>query len=214
MVGKTGSIVGFELSLNAIAPAGALLESVRNNEFDVQLLCFLDRYYQRRSEAGCRWDAFAIGDDGRRRFVDVVEQMLIDCPGLENRRCDLDRRFGWLEWTLAQACRVDADRELSTWAIYGQDLVTPNARSTQGYPIRLLLPETCGVISIWLDDLDTNDVERVCDVSRMRDDGPYKLSQQTDDAYVREMVVKDFHRVQSFYRQVAETLEAVLVIQD
>ena len=124
--------MGWEIEITAITPHCELLRRVNDNEIDAELLTFVRTYLRLRREQGSRVNTFARGDKDYEIFVDALEQLVINKPGIENRYCDLDRRFDWLKWLLTQSSPPQ-DAQLAEIAIHGESLLTPTARSVQGF---------------------------------------------------------------------------------
>src|SRR5256885_1306507 len=74
-------------------------------------------------------------------------------------KCDLDRRFDWLDWSLKRF----GPAPLAGWAIGGRQQITPDARSSQGFPIWWNAPDICKDISLFLAGVDEARLQSVID---------------------------------------------------
>jgi hypothetical protein len=205
--------MGWEVQLNAIAPDCELLRRINDNELDAELLTFVRIYFRQRREQGRRDETFAYGDKNYEIFVNDLEQLMRDKPGIENRYCDLDRRFDWLKWLLTE-CSFPQDAQLAEIAIRGESHVTPTARSVQGFPICWTSPSTCELIDLWLSELNRPLLESKFDPIRMNCANLYKWQQSGDREDVFESIIEDFNSLQRLYRNVVKNSEAVLVVTD
>ncbi len=205
--------MGWEVELNAIAPDCELLRRIKDNELDSELLTFVRTYFRLRREQGSRVDTFAEGVKDYEIFVDTLEQLVKDKPGIENRYCNLDRRFEWLEWLLTQSSSPQ-NAQLAKIAICGESPVTPTARSVQGFQICWNSSSTCGLIHIWLSKLNRPLLESKFDPIRMNSANIYKWRQSGDPEVAFEWVMEDFNSLQRLYQDVVKNSEAVLVVTD
>jgi hypothetical protein len=205
--------MGWEVELIAISPECKLLQLVNSNELNPELLTFVGYYFRLRREQGSRVDTFARGDRDYETFVDTLEQLVSDHPGVETRHCYLDRRFEWLQWLLTQSSRPQ-DAPLAETAIRGELLVTPNAQSVQGFPIRWTSPATCELIDVWLSEMDRPLLRSQYDPIDMNAASLYKWGQSGDPEDAFEWIIEDFNSLQRFYRDIVANSEAVLVITD
>ncbi len=203
--------MGREVQLNAISPECKLLQLV--NSINPELLTFVGYYFRLRCQQGSRVDTFAHGDRDYETFVDALEQLVSDHPGIETRHCYLDRRFEWLQWLLTQSSRPQ-DAPLAETAIRGELLVTPNARGTQGFPIRWTSPATCELINVWLSEMDRPLLRSRYDPIAMNAANLYKWGQSGDPEDAFEWIIKDFNSLQRFYQDIVANSEAVLVVID
>ncbi|MCU0552358.1 MAG: YfbM family protein [Leptolyngbya sp. Prado105] len=204
--------MGWEVELNAISPECKLLQLVSSNKLDPELLSFVRSYFRLRRKQGSRVDSFISGYKDYEILVDALEQLVSDHPGIETRCCDLDRRFEWLTWLLTQSFSVQ-DAPLAEIAIRGEALVTPTARSVQGFPIRWTSPATCERISIWLSGMNRPLLRSKYDPISMSAAHLYKWH-HNDPEVAFEWMIEDFNSLQRLYRAVVSNSEAVLVVTD
>jgi hypothetical protein len=215
MNGSEEGTMGFEVELNAFPPQCELLERVRAGEISAELIQFVGWYFVKRRTSATRWTGFARGDPERERFVDSLEKILAEHPGIAERSCDLDRRFEWLEWLLVRCVRTEDDRSLAVAAIRGDAQILPGAVSTQGFPIRRTLPDRCVLIHRWLEALTIRDPRAHYNPVAMERDHLYKWSVPPHDPdEVFGQIAEDFAALQRLYREVAACSEAVLVTKD
>jgi hypothetical protein len=150
--------MGFDVTLAALPSQCELLERVRAGEINAEFLRFVGWYFFNRRTSATRRIGFARGDPESERFVDLVEIILAEHPGIAERSCYLKRRFEWLEWLLVRCVRTEADHSLAVAAIRGDGQVLPDAFSTQGFPIRWTLPDRCVLIHHRLESLTIGDL--------------------------------------------------------
>jgi hypothetical protein len=205
--------MGWEVELNAISPQCELLRLINGNKLDPELLTFVPAYFRLRRKRGSRVDSFANGDRGFEILVDALEHLVSDHPGIETRYCNLDRRFDWLQWLLTQSSNIQ-DAPLAEIAIRGEALITPTARSIQGFPIRWTSPATCELIDIWLSEMDDSMLQAKYDPMSMNAAGLYKWLQVSDPEVVFEWIIEDLSSLQRLYRGVVTNSEAILVVTD
>ncbi|MEZ6135546.1 MAG: DUF1877 family protein [Pirellulaceae bacterium] len=205
--------MGWEVELNAFPADCNLLAAVTRGEIDAELLTFVRTYFRMRRKLGCRVNSFAERDPECQVFVDALETIVADHPGIDHRFCDLERRFEWLKWLLQESSHAQ-DATLAATAIGGEAQVTPSARSIQGFPIRWTSPGTCELIHMWLTDLAQKDLRSHYDPDRMRNANLYKWGPPTDTELAFEWIMDDFTSLKSFYCDVAKNSEAVLVVAD
>jgi hypothetical protein len=211
--------MGIEVKLNAFPPQCELLERVRAGEICAQDIQFVWWYFFNRRTSATRWNGFARGDPERERFVDLLEIILAQHPGIAERICDLDKRFQWLEWLLDRCARTEDDRSLAVAAIRGDGQILPGAIAGQGAPICWTLPDRCVLIHRWLESLTTRNLQANYDPVAMERAHLYKwhLYKWPDDADrdgVFGEIAEDFGALQRLYREVAIRSEAVLVVTD
>lgn len=206
--------MGWELELNAIPPQCSLLDLVVRNAIDAELLTFVRLYFRLRRERGARVNEFSHGSADYERFVDALEEMIARHAGIEYRCCDLERRFDWLRWLLVRCARNGEEERIATQAITGEAPISPSARSTQGFEIRMTSPGQCELIHLWLEELVAQDLRRNYDPSTMIRASLYKWGQPTDPEETFGWIHDDFTSLRRFYRDVSVNSEAVLVVTD
>jgi hypothetical protein len=74
--------MGIEVKLSAFPPQCELLERVRAGEICAQDIQFVWWYFFNRRTSATRWNGFARGDPERERFVDLLEMILAQHPGI------------------------------------------------------------------------------------------------------------------------------------
>jgi hypothetical protein len=126
--------MGIEVKLNAFPPQCELLERVRAGEICAQDIQFVWWYFFNRRTSVTRWTGFALGRPEQERFVDLLEIILAQHPGIAERICDLDKRFQWLEWLLVRCVRTEDDRSLAVAAIRGDAQIPPGHDRRTGSP--------------------------------------------------------------------------------
>jgi hypothetical protein len=209
--------MGIEVKLNAFPPQCELLERVRAGEICAEHIQFVWWYFFDRRTSTTRWNDFARGHPDGERFVDLLEIILAQHPGIAERICDLGKRFQWLEWLLVRCARTEDDRSLAVAAIRGDAQILPGAIAGQGAPICWTLPDRCVLIHRWLESLTTRNLRADYDPVAMERDHLYKWHLYKDDAdreAVFGQIAEDFSALQRLYREVAARSEAVLVVTD
>ena len=208
--------MGFEVTLHAIVRDSDLLRAIQRDKINPDNLCHIASYFKNCPSLGA-----LPGPDHLMQcsedylFVDCLESMLASSPGIDQRTCDLDRRFQRLQWVLARIeARSAPEDPLSEWAIYGEKPFTPAACSPQGFPIRWSEPETCVRISQWLSQIDDIAVRLVFDYPSMLAANLYKLFEHHTEHHIFETVTRDLQALQRFYREVAARGEAALILKD
>lgn len=206
--------VGFEVELYAFPPESGLLDRVRAGEVNAELIQCVSTYFPQRRAAGARLARYAQGDAEWERVVDSLEEILAGHPGIMDRFCELGKRSAWLRWLLKRSARTDEERSLAVAAIRGDDQIHPEARATQGVPIRWTLPDRCEWIHLWLSELTPDDLRANFDPAEMERHHLYKWRVPDDPDEVFGWIAEDFASLQRLYREVTPRGEAVLVIED
>lgn len=211
--------MGHDVTLQAVAVPSRLIDSVRDGSVDTELLVFIDYYFEARRERGPRWDNFtketpSTYSPSRRLFAELVEEMLSENPGIDQRCFELHRQYDWLQTTLGFVAKSRGDLDYAQWSVRGEHQISSDARSTQGFPINWNAPETCQMIHLWLDDIDGQEVVAACDVDKLRFLNVYKIMQAADDESVRESVLQNFNALKSFYQLISEAGDGVIVDMD
>ena len=124
-------------------------------------------------------------------------------------KCELDRRFDWLDWSLMRL-RVDPR---SGWAIRGKEPIVPEAQSTQGFPIRWNAPEVCDDISSLLDGIDEATLPAAIDYDSMAAAHLYKI-ENVGQSVLTSAVVEDFKALRTLYAGIARIGLSALVYKD
>jgi hypothetical protein len=124
-------------------------------------------------------------------------------------KCDLDRRFAWLDWGLRQLSSIP----LAEWAICGKEIIAPEAQSVQGFPIRWNAPTVCQDISIFLDCIDTTALQAAVDHDRMVASSLYKI-ESVDKQTLKSAVVEDFQALRWFYSRTSGLGLGALIYKD
>lgn len=206
--------MGWELELNALPSKCTLLESVTNSDIDAEYLSFVRLYFRLRREQQSRINKFPYGEAEYKQFVDALEELVETHPGIENRYCDLDRRFDWIKWLLMRCALDEEEESLAVTAITGQSNVLPSARSTQGFPIRWTPADKCELIHIWLSRITEEDIKSKYEPVLMQYAHLYKWQQRSDADEALGWIVTDFTALKRFYEDVVDHSEAVLVVTD
>lgn len=206
--------MGFEVELYAFPVESGLLDSVRAGEISAELIQSVRSYFPQRRAAGRRLATFAMGDPESERVVNLLEEVLAGHPGIAGRCCRLDRRFAWLGWLLERCARTEEENALAQVAIRGDVQVHPEARATQGVPIRWTLPDRCEWIHLWLSGLTPGNLREHFDPAEMEQHHLYKWCVPDDPDEVFGWIAEDFVSLQRLYREVTARGEAVLVIED
>ena len=206
--------MGFEVELYAFPPASRFLERVRAGDIDQELILFVRLYFPERRASSRRLTKFGTGDSESERVVDLLEEIITAHPGIVDRSCRLDRRSQWLQWLLEQSARTEEERSQAIAAISGDSPIHPEARGTQGIPIRWTLPDRCEWIHRWLSELNPDDLRAHFDPAEMERHHLYKWRVPDDPDEVFGWIAEDFASLQRLYREVTPHGEAVLVIED
>jgi Domain of unknown function (DUF1877) len=208
--------MGFDTTLNAIPPHCALLERIADKQIDAELLIFVRSYFHRRRGRGERDSTFTRGIPEYEKFVDALEAMMVTNPGIENRYCDLERRFDWLKWLLERCAQDEYEQLLAATAIAGTSQILPSAKSTQGFKTMWTLPDDCGLIHLWLDEITVSDLKSKYNPAQMRYEHLYKFSQhsESEDEVIFEWIANDFIKLKKLYGDVVARDEAILVVCD
>lgn len=206
--------MGWEVELNAIPSHCTLLELIYGKAISAELLTFVRTYFRLRRRQGGRVEEFAQGSAEYQQFVDALEEMIASHPGIEQRCCDLDRRYEWLKWLMIQCATNDEEKKIATEAISGEVQIAPDAVSTQGFPIRITSPAKVELIAVWLDELSSARLRRQFDPDKMRKAGLYKWGPPAAPAETFKVIAEDFGALRAFYRQVSAHSESVLIITD
>jgi len=204
--------MGWEVTHHAMHVDSELIESARRDEFNSELLCFVGYYYDIRESV--QRERFSEGCPERQRLVQILEAMREAAPGIDRRRCELDRRFDWLQWTLGHISGPLGFEDGARLAVFGREKVTEASTSTQGFPIMWNDVETTQFIADWLGEIEVQQVIDACDLKMMKRHGLYKLFEKSNEQHIQDSVAGDFTSLRTFYLEVASLSEAVLVIQD
>ncbi len=206
--------MGHELTLQAITVPSLLIDQLRAEEIDPELLVFVDYYFGERRKSGKMWGDFSAGAPERVPFVESLERMLCEDPTIDCRCCHLDRHYSWLHMTLESVAGSDSDGDLATWAVLGQRQISPNATSTQGFQILWNSPETCEIVDAWLAEIEEPNVRAACNIDILRQKNSYKIQQNPDHEFVIETIVKSFRLLKDFYKVVVHYENGVLFDMD
>jgi Domain of unknown function (DUF1877) len=127
-------------------------------------------------------------------------------------RCDLDRRFQWLHWTMEKL----HPGPLAHWSIYGKEQIAPEAVATQGFPINWNAPRTCAEIASLMQRTDVQHLRSAVNFAEMANAHLYKFGNwnSADNEIVRVRIADDFNALRAFYISVADNAQAALVYQD
>ncbi len=124
-------------------------------------------------------------------------------------KCDLDRRFDWLDWSLQQIGSVPH----SSWAIRGKEHIAPAARSVQGFPIRWNPSRVCNEISSVLDGVNQATLRSVIDYDAMAAAHLYKV-ETAERNVLTSVIVEDFRDLHAFYARTSRMGLAALIYKD
>ena len=124
-------------------------------------------------------------------------------------KCDLDRRFDWLDWSLRQLGSAPG----FGWAIRGKEQIVPEAQSIQGFPIRWNASDVCKDISLLLDGIDEAKLQSVIDYDAMAEEHLYKI-ENVDRNLLGSTILEDFQALRAFYAGTARMGLAALVYKD
>lgn len=212
--------MGRELDLIALPTRCSLLEQVEQHVIDSELLSLVPGYLRQRRLQQRRVPGFTQGDPDFERLVDAVEELVAANPMIEQRYCELDRRFEWLEWLLVRSASDAREQQWAEQALRGEAPLSPTARSTQGFLIRSTSAHQAGLISQWLQGLTVDQLRRHYDPDAMADADLYKWDQvynrdETDQpAALFNVIAEDFTALRQFYRDVTAHAETVLAVMD
>jgi hypothetical protein len=208
--------MGWEVELNAMPTECKLFDLINKKEIDADLLTFVRSYFFSRRRKGQRVNEFADNnsDEQYELFIDALEEIVVNHPGIENRYCNLDRRFDWLKWLLIECSCDEEERALAIIAIEGESLFVPAASSIQGFPIRWTVPDTCTLIHIWLNGIDESALQSKYSPSLMDDAHLYKWSTSHGTEESLRWIVEDFRTLRRLYQNISNTSEAILVVTD
>jgi Domain of unknown function (DUF1877) len=207
--------MGREVVLNALPTESRLFDLINEKKIDADLLTFVSSYFFYRRQQGQRVHEFADEDDKQYElFIDTLEEIVDNHPGIENRYCDLERRFDWLKWLLIECSCDEEEKTLAIITVEGESLFIPAASGVQGFPIRWTVPDTCKLIHIWLTGLDESYLQSKYSPSQMSDTYLYKWNTENDAEESFRMITKDFQALKQLYQNVTNTSEAILVVTD
>jgi len=206
--------MGFEVELNALPADCSLLAAVHDNRIDAELLTFVRTYFRLRRRQRRRVEEFIAGSGEYKALVDALEELVVLHPGIEDRHCDLERRFEWLKWLLIECVHDEEEKQFAQETILGELRIFPESKSIQGFPIRWTSHGRAELIHIWLSGLTVADLKSKFDPERMYSDQLYKWGQSKDYEASFQLITEDFDALRKFYREVTELSESVLVIKD
>ncbi|QDV07989.1 hypothetical protein Poly30_35250 [Planctomycetes bacterium Poly30] len=166
-------------------------------------------------------------------LAEFVEEMVGSFETPQTWLLDLDRRFDRLASSMRRAARragaargdqaagEETTRQLVQISIYGDkqlSFTTPKgvqvARGCQGFEQRITDAETCRSVADFLANLSPDAVARGADLAKMVEEGVYKAHMNFDPEDLRSSVVKDYHALRAFYREVVARGRSVLVTRD
>lgn len=212
--------MGRELDLIALPPHCLLLQQFDQQLIGAELLSLVPGYLRQRRSQRRRVRGFTQGDPDYERLVDAVETMIASSPAIEQRYCELDRRFEWLEWLLVRSASDEQEQNWAATAIRGTAPLSPTARSTQGFLIRTTSAPQAGLISQWLQGLTVDQLRRHYDPDAMADADLYKWGQiynrdeTNQPAALFNVIAEDFTALRQFYRDVSNHAETILAVMD
>jgi hypothetical protein len=202
--------LGWEVDLCALSGDCDLQRLARDYDVPIQRFQFIPYYFRLRRQSKDKAEAFVRDDPC---FATCIEDMIAHNVGIEFRYCELDRRADWLKWLL-QRCTAGTDSQFAKIAIEGESIVAPEARSSQGFPLRRNSPDTCGFVCEWLKGITEKQLYREYDPEMMEQAGLYKWRVPQDPLLTYERILRDFRNLREFYHRVSESEEAAFVTID
>lgn len=137
--------------------------------------------------------------------------------GIENRECDLGRRWDMLHYLLSEIRRkneVYDESDLIHRAIHGGEELGEHAVLVQGVPVRFLNPQEVKEISTLFGQIETDSLDEHWNPPKMREAGVYKIRGDDSDNDQLYYLKEEFEQLKDFYLWAAIYDEAVLVFCD
>lgn len=162
-------------------------------------------------KGGIGWKTW---DNAGEEFCSVVSKINDEHPGINRRVYTLDRDYDKLHYLLSEERRCDHfdKNDWATQAILGATALSAHLRGGQGHPIRWSPVETVREIASWLKFVSVDDLRSLYDPGAMQEHGVYKNIADDSDGRQWQFICSHFEAWKSFYLEVAECQEGVLVI--
>ncbi len=150
-------------------------------------------------------------------FYDVVQELIRAHPGLEKRYFYAGARtYDAIVYLLSPARREgewDGDQSLIKKAIYGVELLHPEARATQGVPIVFVSRVDTKIIADYLEQITMEQLHEHYDPQKMYEVGVYKIGPYADVQRF-QVIWDEFVGMRDVYRAAADHDEAVITVID
>lgn len=204
--------MGLDMSYQAIPADSSLLKKVAESETAAVSLNIYGfkkisdenlEYYKENGE-------FA-------EFVSETKLIRNEHSDIENRECDLGRRWDMLHYLLSEIRRNNQpydETDLVHRAIHGGEKLGENAVLPQGVPVRFLNPQEVKEISTLFGQIETDALEEYWNPPKMREAGVYKIRGDDSDDYQLNYLKEEFEKLKDFYLWAAIYDEGVLVFCD
>lgn len=150
-------------------------------------------------------------------FYDAVQELIRVHPGLEKRYFYAGARtYDAIIYLLSPARREgewDGDQSLIKKAIWGVELLHPEACATQGVPIGFVSTVDTKRIAEYLDRVTREQLHEHYDPLKMRGAAVYKMG-LSDSERRFEVIWEEFVGMRDVYRAAADHDEAVITVID
>ncbi len=150
-------------------------------------------------------------------FYDVVQELIRAHPGLEKRYFYAGARtYDAIVYLLSPARREgewDGDQSFIKKAIYGVELLHPEARATQGVPIGFVSRVDTKIIADYLEQITMEQLHEHYDPQQMYEVGVYKIGPYADEQRF-QVIWDEFVGMRDVYRAAADHCEAVITVID
>jgi hypothetical protein len=142
-------------------------------------------------------------------LAQVARRMVDDRPGVLDRTFST-RAWDAVHWLLAPNRRAEEERDphgLAEMAVFGAEDFPCGAKSTQGFPLRFVRPETASAVADHVESL-LPQAGNLFDAAAMAAAGVYK------EPWDHDYLVDLLGQYARFYRVAADLDECVLVVLD
>lgn len=203
--------MGTEASFQAIPEDCELLIRARQEQEIAENMQFF--------KSGGTWepDSWGKPSPDEQYFYDAVQELIRAHPGLEKRYFYAGARtYDAIVYLLSPARREEewgSDQSLIKKAIYGVELLHPEARATQGVPIGFVSRVDTKIIADYLDQITMEQLHEYYDPPKMYEAAVYKMGPNRDERRF-QVIWNEFVGMRDVYRAAADHDEAVITVID
>lgn len=175
--------------------------------------------YMQFFESGGTWepDFWDKPSPDEQYFYDAVQELIRAHPGLEKRYFYAGARtYDAIIYLLSPARREgewDGDQSLIKKAIWGVELLHPEACAGQGIPIGFVPTADTKTIAGYLDQITREQLHEHYDPQKMYEAGVYKMAPDRDERRF-QVIWDEFVGMRDVYRAAADHGEAVITVID
>ncbi|RYG62322.1 DUF1877 family protein [bacterium] len=204
--------MGIDIYYQAMPEGCDLLERSRRDPEFGELLQFFDTLAV-ETDANIEQRRF---EPVRREFVAAARELLRKHPNLEKRHLDAGRRdWDKLHYLLSPGSRkeiFESDGDWPTLALFGTEIIHPQALTTCGFPIRYSTPIQAKRYLERLTSVSEAALHLQWNPEVMRQAAVYKSNGDDQESF--QPVLESFHELIAFYEEAISHNEGVLIYKD